>query len=168
MSTKTVGIIAAIVVAVLLLPLVLGGNKVTMKNYDKVQMGMTYAEVKKILGKGKSLEQKMKEEGIAMPQGMPQEMPDMSNMTLKMPDGLKLPEGMPRNFQMPNMDEIMEPMRKLMAMEVYIWEKNDDEGISIGFSDGRVAMKSQSGLGEEPSMEMEGMDGFPMPGMPTP
>lgn len=167
MSTKTVGIIAVVVVAVLLLPLVLGGNKVTMANYNKVEMGMTYAEVKKILGKGKSFEEKMKEEGITMPQGMPQAMPDMSNMTLKMPDGLKLPEGMPQDFQMPNMNDMMEPMLKLMAMEVWIWEKDDDAGISIGFSDGRVAMKSQSGLAEAPSMEMDGMDGFPMPGMPA-
>jgi len=183
MNNKTLGILAAVIAAVLILPLVLGGNKVTMANYNKVQMGMTYDQVTKILGKGKTGEEAMKEMQGKMP-AMPNNFPPPPGGPGGMrgggppggpggpggpgrggPPGMPggPPPGLPEGMQMPNMDQI----RKLMSMEVYIWEKGEDAGIALGFADGKVIMRSQSGLGGSPTMEMEGMGSMTMPGMPA-
>ena len=114
-----------------------------MTNYNKVQMGMSYSQVSKILGKGTPAEE--------MDQGKMQQR--------FQPSSVQMPEG----FEMPDMNQVQGMMENLMKMKVYIWEKGDDAGVAIGFADDRVIMKSQSGLNGGSSYEMEGMGSFDIP-----
>jgi len=227
-STKTVAIIGAVVLAVLLLPLVLGGNKVTMANYDKIQMGMSYDDVLSILGEGatgaeaQEAMNRFRGQLPPMPRGPEQPPPRPGNMGQGRPGGGPegqfgggpggpgggrggppgggpggpgggrggpplggpgggpggpppggpgggpppggRPPGMPGGIQMPDMDR----RRAMMNMEFYVWLKSDEEVIVLGFSNDKVMMKSQSGIGENPSQEIDGFGKMPLPGMPPP
>jgi hypothetical protein len=67
-------------------------------------------------------------------------------------------------MQMPNPDQ----RRAMMNMEIYVWLKSDSEVIILGFSNDKVIMKSQHGLAENPSQEIDGFGKMPSPGMPPP
>lgn len=149
MTPKGIAITGAVILAILVLPVFLaGGGKVTMSNYDKVQMGMSYSQVSKILGKGTPAED--------MDQG------DMQQR-FQMPSNMQMPQGMPDGADMPDMAQLQGMMENFMKMKVYVWEKGEDAGVAVGFADDRVIMKSQSGLNGGSSVEMEGMGSFDMP-----
>lgn len=153
MEPKWVAMIGVAVVAVLALPLVLA-DKANMKNYEKVEMGMTYDEVKGILGSGKTIDE-------IDPPKPPKD----------------LPPGMPKPTK-EQMKQAMQQAKRMfdsMGMEVYIWQRGDEKQISVIMRNGKVAAKSQIGFADRPSFESVdggagGMPGFPggagMPGSP--
>lgn len=147
MDSKAITGIGVAVVVVLSLPLLLS-SKVSMKNYNKIQMGMSYAQVKDILGKGMGREEVMKkvEKEMEKYEGKEMEMPSM--------DGVKMPQFKPEDFARMDTQKMMEIMT---TSEPYVWERGEDKGISVMFQNDRVVMKSQYGLENSMTMDMEGM-----------
>ena len=143
MNPKVVAGIGIALLAFLSLPLVLS-SKVTMAKYKEVEMGMSYEQVKGILGAGKTIDE------------------------AKPPDMKDLPPGMPK----PDMKQAKR-MLDSMGLTVYVWEKGDDKAISVMLRDGKVIGKTQVGLADQPSQEFDrnalpGMPGMPGPGGPMP
>jgi hypothetical protein len=149
MTPKGIAITGAVILALLVLPVLLvGGDKVTMSNYNSVQMGMSYSQVSKILGEGTPAEEMDQKE---------------MQQRFQMPNNMQMPQGMPDGVEMPDMNQLQGMMENFMKMKVYIWEKGEDAGVAVGFADDRAIMKSQSGLNGGSSYEMEGMGSFDMP-----
>lgn len=136
MEPKTIAVIAVVALVVLSLPLLVA-SKVSMSNYQEIKMGMTYEQVKDIMGSGKTLDE------------------------VDPPDMKDLPPGMPK----PDPKQIRS-MLDSMGLEVYVWEKGDDKAISVTLQGGKVIGKTQVGLAENPSQEFDRNALPDMPGMP--
>lgn len=147
MDTKVLVTIGVVVVALLTLPLIMG-SKVSMKNYNKIQMGMSYEQVKDILGKGMGREEMMEK--------AEKEMKKMEGKEFTMEDmkGFKMPQFKPEDFAKMDTEKMMEFMT---TSEPYVWEGGGDKVIQVMFQNDRVVMKTQYGLADSMTMDMEGM-----------